>query len=104
MREGTRVQTKTSNEVGVIKTIIGNVAIVKYAHETKKLMLASLIEAENTATQTEFMNTHQDMLSDESIQTFFEDKLNEDDMVYHRAILLAFGVEMFEKLFNKNES
>ena len=104
MREGTRVQTKTSNEIGIIKTIIGNVAIVKYAHETKKLMLASLIEAENTVTETEFMNTHQDMLSDKSIQSFFEDKLNEDDMVYHRNILLAFGVEMFDKLFNKNES
>lgn len=104
MREGTKVQTKTGGEVGVIKTIIGNVAIVKFAHEKKKLMLASLIEAETTVTQTEFIEAHQDMLRDESIQSFFEDKLEADDMDYHRTILLSFGVELCNKLFDKNES
>lgn len=103
MREGTKVQNKNSDEIGIIKSIIGNVAIVMYGDTAKKELLSNLIDAEKSVTQTEFIAAHQEMLSDGSIQSFFEDKLDEEEMDYNRTILLAFGVELCHKLFEQNE-
>lgn len=104
MREGTRVQTKDTKDIGNVTSIIGSVAIVKFGNEKRKVLLSNLIIAENTINQTQFIEAHQDMLGDESIQSFFEEKLNEDDIVYHKTILLSFGVELYNKLFDKDES
>lgn len=104
MREGTKVTTKNSDEVGVIKTIIGNVAIVNYGDISRKELLSNLIEVEKIVTQKDFIEVHQDMLSNESIQSFFEEKLSNGEMGYYRMVLRSFGAEMFTKLFNENES
>lgn len=79
---GKRVRTKDNVEVGIVESIIGDVAVVKYANSKAKVLVNDLIEAELTFTEDDLNEAVDILLDNKSMQSLFNDAIGKDETVY----------------------
>lgn len=99
MEAGTRVKVLKQNKAGVIREIIGNVAIVNTKDGLEKHLVSSLVISSKEIDRDEFILAHSELLSTESI-IMLVGKGSDINIDFYRALLVRFGATLSTYLFD----
>lgn len=96
---GKKMKTSTSDEIGTVTDVIGNVALVKYGDIKRKVMVTDLEDADQVFTKQEYEDAYTSTLNYELLEELYEtplDELSANEMLW--LVASVFERHMF-KLF-----
>lgn len=99
MKEGARVRIKGQRENGVIAALISDVALVEFEDRKQKVHIDALVEVIPHVTSKEIIETHEEMLTDEYIENYFDYKPKPIEVERFKSMLTVHLFDLLDVLF-----